>query len=155
MPAFTATLASGTRPPYDRWVFLIVPDAVVEALGSKRPRVICRIRGVEFRGGVSRGEGAYRLPMPRAVRESARLAAGERVRVTLEPDPEPDAIQIPAELRAILDAEPALARAFGALPPAHRRAWASHVGEAKRPETRLRRADQARAGIRGKRFPGG
>lgn len=149
-----ASLAAGTRRPYDRWLFVIVPDEVVEAFGSKRPRVRCRIRGVAFAGSVSRGEGVYRLPVPRMVRESARLAAGDRVRVALELDPEPEAVAIPAELRAILKADSALARAFAGLPPSHRRAWAAHVGEAKRPETRLRRAAKARDGIRGRKFPG-
>jgi hypothetical protein len=45
-------------------------------------------------------------------------------------------------------------RAFTALPPGHRREWTSWAAEAKRPETRLRRAastvERLRAGARGR-----
>jgi uncharacterized protein YdeI (YjbR/CyaY-like superfamily) len=37
--------------------------------------------------------------------------------------------------------------------PSLRRAWATYVDEAKRPETRLRRAEKAREGIREKLYP--
>lgn len=51
--------------------------------------------------------------------------------------------EIPVELRAALAASPAARRAFDAMPPSHRREYATWVGEAKKPETRARRAAEA------------
>ena len=61
----------------------------------------------------------------------------------------PDKIEIPAELAAALATDPAAKAAFEALAPSHRREYADHVAEAKRPETRERRATQTIERLRG------
>jgi hypothetical protein len=154
MPSFSTQLVSGTKRPYDSWLFVVVPDPVVAALGSKRARVRGSIRGVSFHGTVSKGEGVYRMPVPRDLQAAAGITRGDEVEVVMELDPEPRAVEIPRGLQEVLDADADLASAFDGLPPAHRRAWAAFVGDAKREETRLRRAALAPEGIRQKRFPG-
>ncbi|HPD72954.1 MAG TPA: YdeI/OmpD-associated family protein [Candidatus Krumholzibacteria bacterium] len=154
MPSFTTILVPGSKPPYDSWTFVVVPDDLVADLGSKRPAVRGTIAGVSFRGTVSRGEGVYRMPVPRALQVEANIARGDRVRVVMEADPEPRPVEIPPELADVLAADPDLARRFADLPPAHRRAWADHIAGAKREETRIRRVAQAAEGIRRKTFPG-
>lgn len=49
---------------------------------------------------------------------------------------------IPSELAALLDADPVAKAAFERMPPSHRREHADHVAEAKREETRQRRAEK-------------
>jgi len=154
MPSFSTVLVSGTRRPYDSWTFVVVPDHIVATLGSKRAQVRGTIRGVSFRGTVSRGEGVYRMPVPRDLQMKAKITCGDRVRVFIELDTEPRPIHIPPELEDVLAADPELAKRFDNLPPAHRRAWAAHVADAKRAETRVRRAAKAADGIRNKTFPG-
>ncbi len=154
MPSFSTVLVSGAKRPYDSWTFVVVPDHVVATLGSKRARVRGTIRGVSFTGTVSRGEGVYRMPVPCDLRIKANIACGDRVRVFMQIDPEPRPMNIPPELQEVLAADPGLARSFDNLPPAHRRAWAAHVANAKRVETRVRRAAKAADGIRNKTFPG-
>lgn len=154
MPSFLAALVSGTKRPYDSWTFVVVPDHVVAALGSKRAQVRGTIQGVSFTGTVSKGEGVYRMPVPRDLQSKARIARGDEVRVFMEFDPEPRPIDIPLELQQVLAADPDLARRFDGLPPAHRRAWAGYVADAKRAETRIKRAAKAPDGIRSKSFPG-
>lgn len=154
MPTFSTVLVPGTRRPYDAWTFVVVPDRVVAALGSKRAQVRGTIQGVRFTGTVSKGEGVYRMPVARDLRASAKLSNGDRVRVFMEVDPAPRPVDIPREMREVLAADPDLSRRFEELPPAHRRAWAAYVAEAKRAETRVRRAEQVPDGIRGRRFPG-
>lgn len=134
---------------------MVVPDHVVESLGSKRAQVRGTIGGVTFRGTVSRGEGVYRIPVPRELQVKAKVARGDRVQVNMEIDAKPRPLYIPPELRKVLATDPQLARHFEELPPSHRRAWAAHVGDAKNPETRIRRATKAVDGIRNKTFPGG
>ena len=153
MPTFSTVLVSGGKRPYDSWTFVVVPDDVVADLGSKRARVRGTIAGVSFRGTVTRGEGVYRMPVPHALQMEASVACGDRVEVLMEIDEEERPIDVPSELQELLAADPDLARRFEGLPPAHRRAWAAHVGDAKRAETRIRRAAKAAIGIRSKSFP--
>ena len=154
MRSFSTVLVPGTKCPYDSWTFVVVPDHVVATLGSKRAPVRGTIAGVSFRGTVSKGEGVYRMPVPRELQARAGIACGDEVRVSLEADPEPRPVDIPEELQRILAADPDLSRRFDGLPPAHRRAWAAYVADAKRAETRTRRAAKAPDGIRSKSFPG-
>ena len=57
-------------------------------------------------------------------------------------------LSIPAELEAALADAPDAARAFTQLPPAHQNEYAQWVGEAKKHETRARRAARAIEQIR-------
>jgi len=50
--------------------------------------------------------------------------------------------EIPAELAAALAAAPDAAAVFEALPPSHRREYVEWVAEAKKPETRVARAQK-------------
>lgn len=58
------------------------------------------------------------------------------------PSSAPD-LELPGELVAALDGDPAVRAAFDALAVSHRREYANWVAEAKRPETRQRRAGRA------------
>lgn len=154
MPSFSTVLVSGTKRPYDSWVFVVVPNHVVATLGSKRAQVRGTINGVSFTGTMSKGEGVYRMPVPRDLQTQAKIACGDKVRVFMDVDPEPRPVDIPQELQEVLAADPDLSRRFDGLPPAHRRAWAAYIADAKRAETRIRRAAKAPDGIRSKSFPG-
>jgi hypothetical protein len=151
MERFDAELVAGRKPPYSAWTFIEVPAASAAALGHGPVRGT--LAGTPFRGTASRSGGVLRIPVNRELLRRAGVARGDRVAVALERDPDPRPVDVPDELRAVLDADPTLARAFSALPPAHRRAWAQYVAGAKRPETRARRAAKAPAGIRGREFP--
>ncbi len=50
---------------------------------------------------------------------------------------------VPDELARALADRPAAAAAYAALPPSHQREYCDYVSQAKRPETRARRADKA------------
>ena len=117
MPSFSTVLVSGTKRPYDSWTFVVVPDHVVATLGSKRAQVRGTIKGVSFTGTVSKGEGVYRMPVPRDLQTKAKIACGDKVRVFMEVDPEPRPVDIPQELQEVLAADPDLSRRFDGLPP--------------------------------------
>lgn len=155
MYTFTARLHPGTKAPYTTWAFLHLSDELVVSWRGRAPfPVRGTLAGTPFRGTVTHGDGVWRMVVPRALREAAGLSLADPVEVAIELDPEPRPVDVPDELRAVLDEDADLASRFEALPPSHRRAWAMHVAEAKRPETRERRARQAVAGIRGRTFPG-
>lgn len=60
--------------------------------------------------------------------------------MTVERDEAERVIEIPVELATLFEANPAAREAFEALSYSHRREHALHVAEAKKPETRERRA---------------
>ena len=80
------------------------------------------------------------------------VGPGDTVRVRVERDDEPRTVDVPPELTdALRDAADAAA-VFESLSYTHRREYAGWVGEAKREETRRRRAEKAvtmlRSGVR-------
>ncbi|MEZ4456688.1 MAG: YdeI/OmpD-associated family protein [Gemmatimonadales bacterium] len=155
MPRFRTTLVAGKKNPYRSWTFVVVPADLADRWGSGQKAVAGSIAGHAFRGTASRGEGALRIPVPRAYLEETGIARGDTVEVVLELDAAPRTVAVPAELQRVLESDAKLAALFAALPPAHRRAWAAYVADAKRPETRVRRAARAPAGIRARAFPSG
>jgi bifunctional DNA-binding transcriptional regulator/antitoxin component of YhaV-PrlF toxin-antitoxin module len=122
-----------------RWV--LVPFDAREAFGEARPAVRGTLNGTPFRGRLSVYGGATYLGLRREIREAAGIEVGDVVDVVLERDDEPREVQVPAELEAALTAD--ARAAFDALAFTHRREYAEWVGEAKRPETRARRAARA------------
>jgi len=153
MPRFKTRLVAGRKPPYTTWTFVIVPPQVAKTWGTGQKAVRGTLSGHAFRGTASRGEGTMRVAIPRAFREQAGLRKGEPVDVVLELDAQPRRVRIPAELAAVFKDDPAAAELYDRLPPSHRRAWAAYVAEARRPETRMRRARLAPEGIRARAFP--
>ena len=153
MYRFQTTLVSGRKAPYTTWTFLLIPTDVARHWGPGRKPVRGTIAGHAFRATASRGEGALRVPIPRALREKARLRRGEIVNVALELDSGTRRIRVPDALRAVFKYDPEVAALYAKLPASHRRAWATYVAEAKQPETRMRRARRAPSGIRARAFP--
>jgi hypothetical protein len=152
---FQAKLVPGGKQPYDTWTFVVLPSQVAAALGAKRGVEVCRtLKGVPFRGTVSTGEGVRRMPVPRALLDQAGATRGDTVPVVIQLDVAPRDVEVPEELRAVLAADAEAARLYKALPPSLRRAWATHVAQAKHPETRARRAKKAPDAIRARLFPG-
>src|SRR5687768_14522059 len=93
-----------------------VPTDVVTALGrGQRPPVRVTIGGHTYRSTVAAYSGTYMLPLSAENRTSAGVAAGDEVDVEIELDTEPRAVEVPADLAAALDADPAAQRFFDGL----------------------------------------
>jgi hypothetical protein len=153
MHTFQTILVPGTKRPYASWTFLIIPADLAARWGPGQKAVRGTISGKQFCGTVSRGEGVLRMPVPRDVREQAGVCCGDMVEVEIELDTAPRPPRLPDELRAIFNDSPEIARLYEQLPPSLQRAWAAYIDEAKRPETRMRRAGKAPGGIRAREFP--
>jgi uncharacterized protein YdeI (YjbR/CyaY-like superfamily) len=74
------------------------------------------------------------------IREKSGKVHGDQIDVTVERDEAVREVEVPVELATLLEANPAARKAFDALSYSHRREHALHVAEAKKPETRERRA---------------
>jgi hypothetical protein len=140
---FTAVLV-----PNEVGTYVVIPADVVEALGATgRTSVVGTIDGQPFLNQFMpyTFEGVGRqvvMVVNKATREVIGKSAGDTVEFDLERDERSRSadVEIPPELTAALAADPAAKAAFDALAPSHRREYAEHVAEAKRPETRQRRA---------------
>jgi hypothetical protein len=119
--------------------FLEVPLDVPAVFGRVRAPVRVTVNGHTWRSTVMRYGERYYLPVNRANREAAGVAAGDAVTVELESDDAPRTVAVPDDLAAALDQAPGARAAFDAMAFSHRREWVEWVTEAKRPETRERR----------------
>jgi hypothetical protein len=121
-----------------------MPFDVAKVFGT-RGRVPVRgtLNGFEFRTTLAPYSGAHYLPVNRALREGAKAKAGDTVTVVLERDDEPRIVTPPPEFAKALKANKAARAAWEKLPYSHQREYAETIAEAKKPETRRRRIDQA------------
>jgi hypothetical protein len=117
-----------------------VPPEVVETLGAgKRPAVTVTVGGHTYRSTVAVMGGRYMLPLSAENRTAAGLSAGDAADVELELDTAPRVVEVPADLAAALDAEPAARAAFDALNYSNQRRHTLSVEGAKTDATRTRR----------------
>jgi hypothetical protein len=138
----------------DSGVFIEIPLDVPALFGRARPAVRVTVNGHPFRSTVAVYGGRYYLPVKRALREAAGVAAGDAVVVELEADEEPRTVEPPADLAAALAGDPRAHAAFAGLSYTHQREYVEWVAQAKRDETRRRRLEQAVAMLRdGRRHP--
>jgi hypothetical protein len=134
----TATLAGETGEYY-----FIVPVDFQAEFGRHRPPVRVTIRGQTFRTTPARYGTEYYIVVNRANREAIGIDHGDRVRIRIELDAEPRVVDPPPELAASLGGSAAARKVFQGLSFSHQKAYAEWVAEAKRPETRARRAASA------------
>lgn len=138
-----------TLEPFGPACAVMLTDEQVEQLGGgKRAAVLVTIGGrtAPLRLAVMGGQNC--IGLSKAARAQLAVEIGQAVTVTVALDAEPREVPLPAELAGPFADDPALAFAFEALAYTHRKTFATWVGEAKRPETRARRAAEAVAMIR-------
>jgi hypothetical protein len=138
----------------DSGVFFEVPLDVPAVFGKARAPVRGTINGHPFRSTVAVYGGRSFLPVKKALREAAGVAAGDAVVIELEADEQPRTVDPPPDLAAALAADPEARAAFEGLSFTHQREYAEWVAEARREATRRRRVDQAVEMLRdGRRHP--
>ena len=139
--SFRALLEPG-GPSFMPTQTIVVPAHVLETLGGKAAkRVVCTIRGQALRLGLLPLEGGGRyLMLNKDVCRAVGIALGDELEVEIAPDPNPEHVDLPAELAEALAAWPEAETAFHGYSGAHRRAMARWVDVAKQAATRAGRA---------------
>ena len=127
------------------WTFVRAPFSVEKEFGVKgRVAVQGAINGIPFRSSLlPQGGGEHILVVNKALRDRAGVTAGDTARFVLERDDAPREVELPPELAQALAASAAALAVFARLSYSHQKEYADHVAEAKRPETRQRRAANA------------
>lgn len=129
-----------------------VPDDVIAGLGSgKRPAVVVRVGGYEYRTIVGSMGGRAMIPLSAEHRAGAGVAAGDEIDVELTLDTAPRVIATPDDLAAALAPHPQATAYFDGLSFSHRRAYVDWIESAKKAETRTARVEQAVAMLRERR----
>jgi hypothetical protein len=126
-----------------------VPASAVEALGgSKRPAVTVTLDHYSYRSTVAPMGGGFWVGVNADHREASGLRAGDEVQVTLALDTAPRELEVPPELAAALEADPAAKAFFDGLSYSNRRVFTLSVEGTDNLETKARRVDKAIALMR-------
>lgn len=129
--------------------FIEIPPEVVEALGGAgRIPVAATFDGVPYRGSIVRYRGTTMIGVPKAIIAQAGASVGDMLGVVARNDDTPRRVEVPPELASLLRKDRVAKRAFEALSYSHQREHVNHITEAKKPETRIRRAERAVAMLR-------
>jgi Bacteriocin-protection, YdeI or OmpD-Associated/Domain of unknown function (DUF1905) len=127
-----------------------VPPEVVTSLGAgKKPAVQVTVNGHTYRSTVATMGGRFLLPLSAENRAAAGVAAGDAVDVDVELDTAPRTVEVPADLAAALDADPATRARFDGLSYSHQRRHVLAVEAAKAEATRARRVAGVLAELNG------
>jgi hypothetical protein len=152
--SFTARLE-----PAEVGTYVVIPPDVVAALrATGRTSVTGTIDGQPFSNQVMpyTFEGIGRqvvMVVNKSVRTGLGKNAGDSVEFVLARDARSRSasVAVPAELEQALGGDPAARATFDALPPSHRREHSEFVAQAKRKDTRHRRAAQTIDRLRGRK----
>jgi hypothetical protein len=125
---------------------ITVPTEILDALGGgKRPRVRVTINGHTFRSTIGTMRGGAKIPVSAAIRASAGVSAGDRLRVELQTDETPRTAVIPDDLAAALAGNPGSRAFFESLSYSRQHAYVAWIEQAKKPETRRDRINRTAA----------
>ena len=119
-----------------------VPFDPKVAFGKIRAPVKVTINKFTFRSTISKMSGNTFIPLRKSNREAARVKSGDRVKVKVEADLDERDVEVPADLRNALRAEPGAWQHWKGLSYTNRKEDVEAVLNAKKPETRLRRINK-------------
>jgi hypothetical protein len=124
--------------------YVLIPFEVEEVFGRKRVPVAARFDGVPYRGTLVRmGCPQHMLPVLKEIRARLGRSVGDEIQVELEEDREPRVVEVPADLRAALAAQPGAPAAWKRLSCTCQKEHVGAINEARRADTRARRVAQA------------
>jgi hypothetical protein len=127
------------------WTFVSIPFNVEDAYGARgQVKVRGAVNGQPYRGSaMPQGDGSHYLVVNKALRDAAGVTTGDTVHVEMEPDTEVRQVEIPTDLRAAVDADPAAREAFDRFSYSHQKAYVEWIQEARATATRQRRIARA------------
>lgn len=120
--------------------YIDFPFDVKKEFGKGRVKVKALIDGFIYRGSlVKMGGDCHWLGITREVRKAIGKDHGDNVHVIIEEDTEERIIELPDDLKELLQKEPVLFQIFNKLAYTHKKEYVRWVEEAKKEETRKSR----------------
>ena len=121
-----------------------IPDEVVAELGGGgRPKVVVTVNGYVYRSSIARMGGEYWLGLSADRRAAAQVTAGDVLDLDIVLDTQERTIDVPADLAAALEREPAAKALFAGLSYSNKRYHVEQITGAKTEQTRERRVAKA------------
>jgi len=125
-----------------------IPSEVLEALGAgKRPPLMVKVNGHEFRTTAGVMGGASMIPVSAAIRKETGLAAGDALHVILSAATAPREVDVPGDF-ALAMADAGVRSFFDGLSNSLQRYHVDQINGARATDTRTRRIDKAVEGFR-------
>jgi hypothetical protein len=123
------------------WWIAIIPGESEKRFGTK---VMFNVRamseGESFQTTCfPTGTGQHFLMITNEMKRAFGLQLGMPFTFELENDPVPRTVEVPAEIYAVLEQQPALLETFENMAPSHRKYWIQQWQDAKSYETRSKR----------------
>ncbi|MBK9723569.1 MAG: YdeI/OmpD-associated family protein [Candidatus Lutibacillus vidarii] len=132
--------------PFGPAAAIVLSDDEVAALGGgKRAAVRVTIDGRSARLRLAVMGGQNVIGLSKAARAELGVETGAEVTAQIALDEAPREVEVPEELAVALAGDPEAGAAYQRLAFTHRKEYAVWVAEAKRPQTRTRRVEQALA----------
>jgi hypothetical protein len=123
--------------------FRIPDEAVAELGGGGRPKVVVTVNGYEYRSSIARMGGEYWLGLSSDRRAAAQVAAGDVLDLDIVLDTQERTIDVPEDLAAALEREPAAKAFFDGLSFSNKRYHVEQITGARTEATRERRVAKA------------
>ncbi|MDQ1683052.1 MAG: hypothetical protein QOH99_1593 [Frankiaceae bacterium] len=118
----------------------VVPPSVVEGLGAGgHPKVTVTVAGHTYRSSIAKMGGTFMLGMSNEHRALAGIEPGSEFDVEVELDTQVREVEVPEDLAAALDADPAARAYFDKLSYSNKLRHVLAITGAKAAETRERR----------------
>lgn len=124
------------------WTFVRFPHSASEEFGVRgQVPVKGTINGVPYENALlPQGGGLHILVVKKEIRDLAGVTRGDVVDVVLERIEGERKLEVPGEFADALKSHPEAGAIFDRISYSHRKAFCDHVAEAKKAETRQRRA---------------
>jgi Bacteriocin-protection, YdeI or OmpD-Associated/Domain of unknown function (DUF1905) len=122
--------AAALKPPFD-----------VAEIFQRKGRVPVKgtINGFPFRSSLMNMGDGHMMVVNAQLRAGARCKAGDAVTVQMELDEEKRTVEVPANLKKIIDGDPRAGESWSKLSFTHQKEYVRAIEDAKRPETREKR----------------
>lgn len=143
----TLQISTVLRPVGPATALELTDAQVAELGGGRRAAVRVTIGDRTARLRLAGMGGQNLIGLSKAARAELGVDIGDPVTATVELDDAERVVELPADLRAALEADPRAIAAFEALTPSRRKEQVRGIVEAKRPETRARRIAAAVADL--------
>jgi hypothetical protein len=148
-------ILEGSDPRIDA-VYVSIPFDVEKIFGTKgQVKVKATFDGHPYRGSLANmGTGCHIIGVRKEIRQAISKNVGDHIRVTIEKDSEKRVVEVPIELRKILNKNPKVKSFFGKLSYTNQKEYAQWITSAKKQETKENRLSLALIKLHsGKRNP--
>lgn len=124
--------------------YIEFPYDVQEMFGVKgRVPIKAKFDGIDYRGSLCKmGSPAHILIVIKDIREQIGKSVGDSVRVELALDEDERTIELPEDVRRLIDANAAARQTWNSLAFSHQREYSLWLESAKRSETREKRVGE-------------